>query len=134
MVNDTIADLLIRLNNAQRARHRLTEVPSTKFVRSVLEVLKAEGLVESFRTKTTEGQVGSTLEVALKYFRNGDPVIRRARRMSKPGRRIYGRSQDLKPISSGLGVSIISTSQGVMSDREARKRKIGGEVLAIVGS
>ena len=132
MVTDTVADVLTRIRNAQRARHRVVGVPAVKVVLSTLEVLKTEGFIESYQTLTKEGEKFPSVEITLKYFRTGDPAIRVARRMSKPGRRHYVRSQELKPISSGLGVSIVSTSQGMMSDREARKRNIGGELVAVI--
>jgi len=133
MTNDTIADLLTRIRNAQRAGHKVTRVPSSKMSMRVLEVLKTEGFISSFKTLMPEGEKFEQVDVALKYYSTGEPVIGLARRISTPGLRKYVGSEKLPRVKSGLGISIVSTSQGVMSDREARKRRIGGEVLAFIG-
>ena len=133
MVNDTIADLLTRIRNAQRAGFSSVRVPASRLVKSVLDVLKEEGFVGQIEAKTAEDQAHrKEFEVALKYDRQGHPAIEVARRVSRSGRRVYVQSEKLPHVRSGLGVAIVSTSQGVMVDREARRRKIGGEVLAMV--
>jgi len=130
MVTDTIADLLTRIRNGQRAGHKMVKVSSSKMTKRLLEVLKDEGFIGSFKPSAdTEGKF-ETIDVHLKYYGSGEPVIATASRISTPGKRIYKSADELPKIHAGLGISIVSTSQGVMSDREARKRKIGGEVLA----
>lgn len=136
MVTDSIGDVLTRIRNAQLAGHKVVKVPSSKAVKSVLSVLKNEGFIDTFEPIKEEAQKGRTareqLNVFLKYYESGIPLISFARRMSKPGLRVYRGLKDIPRVSSGLGISIISTSQGVMSDREARKKKIGGEILALI--
>lgn len=132
MANDTLADCLTRIRNAQRAGHASVKVNASRVVEGTLSVLQGEGFIESFREAQTEGKVGRVIEVVLKYFAPGEPMIRILDRISTPGRRLYARSEKLKKIASGLGVQIVSTSEGIMSDREARRRKIGGEVMAKV--
>ncbi|RMG42776.1 MAG: 30S ribosomal protein S8 [Candidatus Dadabacteria bacterium] len=133
MATDSIADLLTRLRNAQRAGHRAVRVNSSKVGRAILEVLKQEGYIDSYQqVKDRDGKFDQ-FEVVLKYYPTGEPAMTVIDRISKPGRRIYSGVDDLPRLFNGLGVVIVSTSQGVMTDREARKRKIGGEVLAQVG-
>jgi small subunit ribosomal protein S8 len=132
MTNDTIADVLTRIRNAQVAGHKVVKVPVCRSAKNLLEVLKSEGFIDTYETVKEEGVTFDVINVFLKYYDNGAPVIATAKRVSKPGQRQYRSVDGLPKVSSGLGISIISTSQGVMSDREARKRKIGGEVLAIV--
>jgi small subunit ribosomal protein S8 len=133
MVNDTIADLLTRIRNAQRAHHKSVRVQKSKASRLTLEVLKKEGFIQSYADKTDGQSPFGGIEVALKYYSSGEPLIGQAKRVSKPGKRVYATAENLPKIFSGLGISIVSTSQGVMSDREARKRGIGGEVWASIG-
>lgn len=130
MVTDSIADLLTRIRNAQRAGHKMVSVSSSKMATRILDVLKEEGFIASYKVGKKEGAKFEAIDVHLKYFSSGAPVIGSAKRISTSGKRMYSASDDLPKIHSGLGISIVSTSQGVMSDREARKRKIGGEVLA----
>lgn len=132
MVTDTIADVLTRIRNAQQVGHKLVHVPSSKMAKSVLAVLKTEGFIDTFEAAENDESGFPILKVFLKYYESGTPVISTARRVSKPGQRQYRGVGKLGRVHSGLGISIISTSQGVMSDREARKRKIGGEVLALI--
>ena len=132
MTNDTIADVLTRIRNAQSSGHRVVKVPSSKTAKNLLNVLKVEGFIDTFETAQDEDSAFEVLSVFLKYYDNGLPVISTAKRISKSGQRQYRGVDALPKVSSGLGISIISTSQGVMSDREARKRKIGGEVLALI--
>jgi small subunit ribosomal protein S8 len=138
MVTDTVADLLTRIRNASRSRHQSVQTPKTALSERVLEVLKNEGFIESYTLKAQKSAKAGKFsadeyQVVLKYFGTGEPAISMARRVSKPGRRIYAGANDLPKIFNGLGVSLVSTSQGVMSDREARRRKIGGEILATIG-
>ncbi len=130
MMTDPIADMLTQIRNAVRIERPHVEMPTSKVKRGVAEVLKREGYIwdwsESAENKFPE------LRIDLKYGPNGERVIRKIRRISKPGRRIYNRSAELKPVLNGLGISIISTSRGVISDREARQRNLGGEVLCEV--
>lgn len=145
MSNDIIADTLTRIRNAQAARHMSVKVFNSKLVAQLLDVLKAEGYIDSYEKvdkvadksarKGSDGQpatVHSEYKVFLKYDRNGFPAITQLKRKSRPGLRLYAGADNLTSVNSGLGVAIISTSQGVVSDREARKRGIGGEVIATV--
>ena len=133
MVTDTIADLLTRIRNAQRAGHKVVKVSSSKMATRILDVLKEEGFIGSYRAGKADGDKFEMIDVHLKYYSSGAPVIGSAKRVSTSGKRIYSAAEKLPKIHSGLGISIVSTSQGVMSDREARKRKVGGEVLAQIG-
>lgn len=132
MINDHVSDLLTRIRNAQRAGHRSTDVNTSKVNSNILSVLKAEGMIDSFEDTASEGAQKLT-RVTLKYFASGKPVINHVRRVSKPGRRIYSKVEDLPKVFSGLGVAVVSTSKGILSDREARRQKVGGEVLAVIG-
>ena len=132
MVNDTIADTLTRIRNAQIAGHKVVKIPQSKAAKSLLAVLKEEGFIDTFEAAKAEGSSFETLTVFLKYYDNGVPMISMCKRVSKPGQRQYRGVDSLPRVASGLGISVVSTSQGVMSDREARKKKIGGEVLALV--
>ena len=131
MMNDLISTALTHIRNAQRAGHKTVQVPSSKAVKTVLEVLRKEGFVQS-TSEATDEQGRSTLEVSLKYYSNGQPLIATARRVSKPGRRVYAGVSDIPLVSSGLGIMIVSTSKGVLSDREARAAGVGGELIASV--
>jgi small subunit ribosomal protein S8 len=132
MINDHISDMIARIRNGQRAGHRSVLVTSSKMNKSVLEVLKREGLIEGFEP-AEDAEKRVAIKVGLKYFSSGRPVIARAERVSKPGCRKYSRMEDLPKVSSGLGIAIVSTSRGVMTDHEARKSRIGGEVIALIG-
>ena len=133
MSNDIIADTLARIRNAQSIGHRSVNVRSSQVVKKVLDVLKLEGFITGYQPRKQEGSRFEGLEVVLKYYSNGDPAIGMTRRVSKSGRRVYSPVKKLPRVFNGLGISIVSTSQGMMSDREAKKRKIGGEVVALVG-
>ena len=130
MMTDPIADMLTRIRNAVRVERPFVDVPLSRVKRGVAEVLKREGYIWDFQE--VEGEPAKQLRIELKYGPNGERVIQKIRRVSKPGRRVYSKSQDLRPILNGLGICIISTSSGVVSDREARQKKIGGEVLCEV--
>ncbi len=128
-MTDPIADMLTRIRNGQKARMVSVSMPASKAKEAVAKVLKDEGYITSY---STEGEgAASALSVELKYF-DGVPVIERIQRASRPGLRIYRGKQDLPKVLGGLGVAIVSTSAGVMSDRQAREKGIGGEVLCIV--
>jgi small subunit ribosomal protein S8 len=129
MMTDPIADMLTRIRNAVRVERPIVEMPLSKVKRGVAEVLKREGYIWDFREEQPDGHPVKQLMIDLKYGPNGERVIRHIKRVSKPGRRVYSRATELRPILNGLGISIISTSRGVISDREARQKKLGGEVL-----
>ncbi|NOY40813.1 MAG: 30S ribosomal protein S8 [Planctomycetes bacterium] len=129
MMTDPIADMLTRIRNAVRIERALVNMPLSKVKRGVAEVLKREGYIWDWHEEEVEGCPGKHLCIDLKYGPNGERVIRHIKRVSKPGRRVYSRANSLRPILNGLGISIISTSRGVISDREARQKNLGGEVL-----
>jgi len=127
MMTDPIADMLTRIRNAVRVERPSVDMPLSKVKRGLAEVLKREGFIWEF--EEVEGEPSKQLRLVLKYGPNGERVIRHIKRVSKPGRRIYSGADALRPVLNGLGIKIISTSSGVMSDREARQRNLGGEVL-----
>lgn len=127
MMTDPIADMLTRIRNAVRVERPHVQMPASKVKKGLAEVLKREGYIWDW--EELEAQPASQLRIYLKYGPNGEKVIRHLKRVSKPGRRVYSGCTDLRPILNGLGISIISTSRGVVSDREARQRKLGGEIL-----
>ncbi len=129
--NDTIGDMLTRIRNANLARHQVTEVPSTKMTRNIAAVLKSEGYILDF---AEEGEgVHKHLAISLKYRGKGrQPIINTLKRVSKPGLRVYSNRRDLPRVLGGIGIAIISTSSGIMTDREARRSGLGGEVLCYV--
>jgi small subunit ribosomal protein S8 len=127
MMTDPIADMLTRIRNAVRVERPSVEVPSSKVKRGLAEVLKREGFIWDWRE--VEAASVPHIQMDLKYGPNGERLIRHIRRVSSPGRRVYSRSVRLRPVLGGLGISILSTSSGVVSDREARQRKLGCEVL-----
>ena len=129
MMSDPIADLLVRIKNANAMRHETVEVPTSKTKTAILAVLKQEGFIADYAV--SEG-VKSVTTVTLKYTENNQRVIKGLKRISKPSLHVYAKSEDLPKVLNGLGVAIISTSQGIMTDKEARKLNIGGEVLAYV--
>jgi small subunit ribosomal protein S8 len=128
-MTDPIADLLTRVRNGQKARKVSVNVPGSRIKRAVLQVLKDEGYIAGFTETEEDGK--PVLTVELKYH-NGEPVIVTLRRVSRPGLRVYRPMDDLPKVLGGLGVAIVSTSDGVMSDREARRRGHGGEVICTV--
>ncbi len=129
-LSDPLGDMLTRLRNAQMRRKRTVSSPSSKLRVAVLEALKSEGYIRGFKVGKDERGFPQ-VEVELRYHR-GTPTIREIRRVSRPGRRVYAGADGLPRVRSGLGVAIVSTSRGVMSDREAVKARIGGEVLCTV--
>jgi small subunit ribosomal protein S8 len=132
MMTDPIADMLTSIRNAVRIERPHVELPLSKVKRGLAEVLKREGYIWDWREEQEEGAPAKQLFIQLKYGPNGERVIRHIRRVSKPGRRVYSQASSLRPVLNGLGISIISTSRGVISDREARQRNLGGEVLCEV--
>src|SRR5258706_10448374 len=133
MMTDRIADMLTRIGNAALARHDRCEMRHSKLKQHLAEVLKGEGYVDDVRTSDGEG-AGSvkTLTVVLRYGRDRQPAIDGVKRVSTPGRRVYVRHDRIGKVCSGMGVSILSTSRGVMTDREAKKQRVGGELLCEV--
>lgn len=129
-ITDPVADYLTRLRNAQKARHPYTDIPASKVKRAITQILLDKGFVRNY-LNVDDGKQG-LLRVYLKYDRSGQPAIREIKRISKPGVRRYVGTDALPRVRNGLGVAIISTSQGVMTDKEARRAGIGGEVLATV--
>jgi small subunit ribosomal protein S8 len=130
MMTDPIADMLTRIRNAVQVERPHVDVPLSKVKRGVADVLRREGYV--WEWKEIEAEPVRQLRIELKYGPNGERIIQRIRRVSKPGRRVYRRARELKPVLNGLGITILSTSRGVVSDREARQRNLGGEVLCEV--
>ena len=132
-MTDPIADMLTRLRNANRAFHDVVEMPHSKIKANIAEVLKQEGYLADWRTEEPgEGEVSKKLVLDLKFGANRQRSLAGIRRVSKPGLRVYAKSTELPRVLGGLGVAIISTSQGLLTDRQARKRGVGGEVLAYV--
>jgi small subunit ribosomal protein S8 len=130
MMTDPLADMMTRIRNAVRVERPFVDMPLSKVKRGVAEVLKREGYIWDW--KEVEGEPAPQLRIDLKYGPNGERVIQRIRRVSKPGRRIYSKAKELRPVLNGMGITIISTSSGVVSDREARQKNLGGEVLCEV--
>lgn len=129
--NDTISDMLTRIRNACSVRHPTTQVPATRMTKSIAQVLKQEGFIDHFE-EIGDG-VNKHLVLALKYKgKNRGPLITTLRRVSKPGLRVYTNHKELPRVLGGIGIAIISTSKGIMTDREARKQGIGGEILCYV--
>jgi small subunit ribosomal protein S8 len=132
MMTDPIADMLTRIRNAVRVERPFVDIPNSRVKRGIADVLKREGFIWDYEVVQEEGSPISMLRLELKYGPNGEQIIQTIRRRSKPGRRLYVRSRELRPVLGGMGISIISSSQGVLSDREARTKNIGGEVLCDV--
>jgi small subunit ribosomal protein S8 len=130
MMTDPIADMLTRIRNAALARHDRAEMPHSKLKERVAHVLKSEGFLDDVRV--SEGDTLKTLTLVLRYGRDKASAIDGVRRVSTPGRRVYVRHDRISPVCSGMGISILSTSRGVMTDREARKQRVGGELLCEV--
>ena len=132
-MTDPIADMLTRLRNANQAYHDQTTMPSSKIKVGIAEILKQEGYIADFAdNEPKEAELGKTLTVTLKYGRNRERSIAGVRRISKPGLRVYAKSNDLPKVLGGLGIAIISTSQGLLTDKDANHKSVGGEVLAYV--
>jgi small subunit ribosomal protein S8 len=129
-MTDPIADLLTRVRNALTARHERVDIPSSKVKVSIARIMKEEGFIKNFKILKDNKQ--GVLRIFLKYNDENKPVIKGLKRVSKPSRRVYVGASDIPPVLSGLGVGIISTSKGIMSDREARRQKVGGEMMCSI--
>lgn len=130
MVTDPISDLLVRLQNGSRRHHEVVTVPASRLKQEVLRVLQAEGYVQHVEVVTEDGH--SVLKVQLRYIGEGQPMITGMERISKPGRRVYVGAKDIPRVRNGIGMAILSTSKGIMTDQTSRKAGLGGEVLCSV--
>ena len=131
MVNDTIADMLTRIRNANLAKHQIVQIPLTKVTHNIAKVLVSEGLINSF--EELRSGVQSSLLLSLKYTgKTRTPSIQKIQRVSKPGLRIYSGGKTMPRVLGGFGTAIVSTSQGLMTDRDARQKNIGGEILCYI--
>ena len=129
IMTDPIADMLTRVSNDLQARHETVEIPASKEKTAIAEILKNEGFITDF---TVAGDVKKTITITLKYGPNGEKVISGLKRISKPGLRAYAKVDSIPRVLNGLGIAIISTSEGMMTDKDARAKHVGGEVLAYV--
>jgi len=129
-MSDTLGDMLTRIRNGQTTNKKVVDAPASRFRKNVLEVLKREGFIRNFEEKEMRPGI-NFFEIELKYY-NGKPVISEIKRVSKPGRRVYSSIKNLQKTYNGLGISILSTPRGVMSDNEAREANVGGEVLCTI--
>ncbi|MBR3133878.1 MAG: 30S ribosomal protein S8 [Clostridia bacterium] len=129
-ITDPIADMLTRIRNANSAKHATVDVPSSKMKLAIAQILVDEGYIKSFE-KIEDNKQG-VIRVTLKYDENGKRVISGLKRISKPGLRIYANKEEIPQVLNGLGIAIVSTSKGIMTDKKARKENVGGEVLAYV--
>ena len=129
-ITDSIADMLTRIRNANSAKHDTVQIPASNMKKAIAQILVDEGYVKSFKV-IDDGKQGM-IEIALKYGPNKSQVITGLRRVSKPGLRIYSSVEDMPKVLKGLGIAIVSTSKGVMTDRQARKENVGGEILAFI--
>ena len=130
MVNDPIADMLTRIRNANAMKYKTVEIPGTKMTRGIADILTKEGFIDGYETKKLA--VGEMLVLNLKYSKSKERVITNLKRISKPGLRVYAKADEMPRVLNGLGIAIVSTSEGLMTDKEARAKKIGGEVLAYI--
>ncbi|MCI8407324.1 MAG: 30S ribosomal protein S8 [Oscillospiraceae bacterium] len=129
-ITDSIADLLTRIRNANTAKHDTVDIPASNMKKSIVQILVDEGYVKSFQV-IDDGKQG-IIRVTLKYGENKSPIISGLRRVSKPGLRIYSSCADMPKVMKGLGIAVVSTSKGIMTDRKARQENVGGEVLAFI--
>jgi len=131
-VTDSIADYLTRIRNSQMARHRIVEIPMSRVKKSITEILYDQGYIQKYKFEPSEGKQG-IIKIALKYNKETqEPVIRKMGRLSKPGLRKYSGVDDIPRVINGLGICIVSTSNGIMTDKQARKENVGGELLCYV--
>jgi small subunit ribosomal protein S8 len=126
-MTDPIADLLTRIRNAQIAKHDRLDVPVSRLKVEIAKLLKDEGFIKNFRE--IEAVPQGTLRIFLRYSTEGVPAISHLQRVSKPGRRVYRKADEIQPVRNGLGIGIVSTSQGLLTDAQARERRVGGELL-----
>jgi len=131
-MTDPLADMLTRIRNANTAMHDDVSMPASKLKESLAGVLHKEGYIIDYKVVDNDGRPGSTLKIDMKYSPSRDRVISGLKRVSKPGLRVYTKSNEIPRVLGGLGVAVVSTSRGLMSDREARKRRMGGEILCYV--
>ncbi len=131
-MTDPIADMLTRIRNATVARHDTVNMPSSKLKEALADVLEREGYIAGHSVRGDVGRPGRTLQIDLKFTEEREPTITGLRRVSKPGLRVYTKADRLPRVLGGLGVAVLSTSQGLLTDREARERRVGGEVLCYV--
>ena len=129
-ISDVIADMLTRIRNANDAKHETVDIPASNMKKAIAKILLDEGYIKSFEV-IDDGKQG-VIRIALKYLAGKQKVLRGLRRVSKPGLRIYSNCEDMPKVMNGLGIAIVSTSKGIMTDKEARKANVGGEVLAFV--
>ncbi len=129
-ITDSIADMLTRIRNANSAKHDTVQIPASNIKKSIAQILVDEGYIKSFKV-IEDGKQG-IIEIALKYGPNKSQIITGLRRVSKPGLRIYSNCEDMPKVQNGLGIVILSTSKGIMTDKDARKANVGGEVLAYI--
>ena len=129
-ITDPIADMLTRIRNASSAKHETVDVPASNIKKEIAEILLNEGYIKSYQV--LEGNTQGVIRIALKYGANKTKVISGIKRVSKPGLRIYASKEELPKVLRGMGIAIISTSKGIMTDKEARRQNVGGEVLAFV--
>ncbi len=129
-ITDSIADMLTRIRNANSAKHDTVQIPASNIKKAIAQILVDEGYIKSFKV-IEDGKQG-VIEIALKYGPNKSQVITGLRRVSKPGLRIYSNCEDMPKVQNGLGIVILSTSKGIMTDKHARKANVGGEVLAYI--
>ena len=127
---DPIADMLTRIRNANKLRYEAVSLPSSKMKEGIAEILKKEGFIESFQVEDNSGK--KTLAIALKYSSTGERVITGLKRISKPGLRVYAEADKIPSVLKGLGIAIVSTPNGLLTDKEARKAHVGGEVLCYI--
>ncbi|HEX3128680.1 MAG TPA: 30S ribosomal protein S8 [Thermoanaerobaculia bacterium] len=127
-MTDPISDLLTRIRNAHLAKHDRLDVPVSRLKLEVCRILKEEGFIKNYREVESTGPSGS-VRIFLRYSPQGEPAINHVARISKPGRRVYRRAGEIQPVRNGLGMGIVSTSQGLLTDAQARERKVGGEIL-----
>ena len=130
VVTDTIADMLTRIRNANQMRYEEVNVPASNIKKEIARILKEEGFIKDYKINSDDAQ--GTIILTLKYTDKKESVITGLKRISKPGLRVYAKSDEIPKVLNGLGIAIISTSKGIMTDKEARKEKLGGEVLAYI--
>ena len=130
MVNDTVADMLTRIRNANAMKYKTVEIPGTKLTRGIADILTKEGFIAGYETNKLA--VGEMLVLNLKYSKSKERVINGLKRISKPGLRVYAKADEMPRVLNGIGIANVSTSEGLMTDKEARAKKLGGEVLAYI--
>ena len=132
MMTDPIADMLTRIRNANAMKMKTVIVPLSRTKTEILEVMRVEGYILDYKVKRDEKSHHNVIEVSLKYLSNNERVIQGLKRISKPGLRVYAQSEKLPKVLNGLGVAVVSTSKGIMTDKDARKQNIGGEVIVYI--